>query len=40
MAQRVLAKKPTMRRYLRRRERPWFRRANPLLKRMGGAEAG
>jgi len=32
--QRILAKKPTMPRYLRRRERPWFRRANGLLKRL------
>jgi hypothetical protein len=39
-AQRVLAKKPTMPRYLRRRERAWFRRANALLKRMGGGLAG
>lgn len=33
-AQRILAKKPTMPGYLRRRERPWFRRANGLLKRL------
>ena len=33
-AQRVLAKKPTMPGYLRRRERPWFRRASALLKRL------
>ncbi len=33
-AQRILAKKPTMPGYLRRRERPWFRRANGLLKRV------
>jgi hypothetical protein len=33
-AQRVLAKKPTMPGYLRRRERPMFRRANSLLKRV------
>jgi hypothetical protein len=32
--QRILAKKPTMPNYLRRRERPWFRRANGLLKRL------
>jgi hypothetical protein len=32
--QRILAKKPTMPSYLRRRERPWFRRANGLLKRL------
>jgi hypothetical protein len=31
-AGRVLAKKPTMPRYLRRRERPWFRRAKAILK--------
>lgn len=33
-AQRILAKKPTMPRYLQRRERPWFRRASGLLKRL------
>jgi hypothetical protein len=33
-AQKVLDKKPTMPGYLRRRERPWFRRANELLKRL------
>src|SRR5438876_12455554 len=33
-AQRILAKKPTMPGYLRRRERPWFRRANSLLQRL------
>ncbi len=33
-AQRVLAKKPTMPGYLKRRERPWFRRAAALLKRV------
>jgi hypothetical protein len=33
-AQRILAKKPTMPNYLRRRERPWFRRASGLLKRL------
>ena len=33
-ADRVLAKKPTMPRYLQRRERPWFRKANALLKRL------
>jgi hypothetical protein len=32
-AQRVLDKRATMPRYLARRERPWFRRANALLKR-------
>jgi hypothetical protein len=30
----ILAKKPTMPSYLRRRERPWFRKANALLKRL------
>jgi hypothetical protein len=41
-AERVLAKKPTMPRYLQRRERPWFRKASALLKRLprsGGAAA-
>jgi len=33
-AERVLAKKPTMPRYLQRRERPWFRQAKALLKRL------
>jgi len=33
-AERILAKKPTMPRYLRRRERPWFRRATALLKQL------
>ena len=33
-AQRILAKKPTMPQYLRRRERPWFRKANALLKKL------
>jgi len=33
-AQRILAKKPTMPGYLRRRERHWFRRATGLLKRL------
>ena len=33
-AQRVLDKKPTMPGYLRRRERPWFRRANEMLKKI------
>jgi hypothetical protein len=31
-AQRILAKKPTLPGYLRRRERPWFRKAKGLLK--------
>jgi len=33
-AQKVLQKKPTMPSYLRRRERPWFRKAAALLKRV------
>jgi hypothetical protein len=33
-AQKVLDKRPTMPRYLRHRERPWFRRAGTLLKRL------
>ena len=33
-AQKILAKKPTMPRYLQRRERSWFRKANGLLKRL------
>lgn len=33
-AQRILDKKPTMPGYLRRRERPWFRKASALLKRI------
>ena len=33
-AQKVLAKKPTLPRYLKRRERPWFRRAKGLLKQL------
>ena len=36
-AQKVLDKKPTMPSYLRRRERPWFRRANEMLKRLSRA---
>jgi hypothetical protein len=39
-AQRVLAKKPTMPAYMRRRERPWFRKATALLHKLprtGGA---
>lgn len=38
---RILAKKPTMPRYLRRLERPWFRKAAALLKKLpdpGSAE--
>lgn len=33
-AMKILAKKPTMPGYLRRRERPWFRKVNALLKRL------
>lgn len=33
-AQKVLEKEPTMPRYLRRRERPWFQRARKTLKRV------
>ncbi len=33
-AQKILAKKPTMPGYLRRRERPWFRKADALLSRL------
>jgi len=36
-ARRVLAKKPTMPGYLKRRERAWFRKANKLLKRLPAA---
>ncbi len=36
-AERILAKKPTMPRYLRRRERPWFRKATALLKQLRSA---
>jgi glutathione S-transferase len=32
--QRILNKKATMPRYLKRRERPWFRRATALLKKL------
>jgi hypothetical protein len=32
--QRILAKKPTLPGYLKRRERPWFRKANSLLKQL------
>ena len=35
-ARQILAKKPSMPGYLRRRERPWFRKANSLLKRLPG----
>jgi hypothetical protein len=33
-ANQILAKRPSMPGYLRRRERPWFRKANSLLKRL------
>ena len=33
-ARQILAKKPSMPGYLRRRERPWFRKANALLNRL------
>jgi hypothetical protein len=33
-AEQILARKPTMPGYLRRRERPWFRKAGGLLKRL------
>jgi hypothetical protein len=33
-AQKVLDKKPTMPGYLKRRERPWFRKASGMLKRV------
>jgi hypothetical protein len=33
-AHRIMAKRPTMPGYLKRRERPWFRRASALLKRV------
>src|ERR1700688_168637 len=35
-AQKVLDKKPAMPSYQRRRERPWFRRAKEMLKRVSG----
>ena len=37
-AQKVLDKKPAMPGYLRRRERPWFRRASAMLKRVAAAK--
>jgi hypothetical protein len=33
-AQQILSKRPTLPRYLRRVERPWFRRASELLRRV------
>lgn len=38
-AQRILVKKPTMPRYLRRLERPWFRKANALIKKLPADQA-
>jgi hypothetical protein len=38
-ADRILRKKPTMPAYLRRRERPWFRKAAALIKRLPAATA-
>jgi hypothetical protein len=38
-AQKVLAKKITMPRYLKRRERPWFQKAAALLKKLPAFEA-
>ena len=38
-AQRILAKKATMPAYMRRRERPWFRKAKALLKSAKGSSA-
>jgi hypothetical protein len=35
-AGRLLARKPTLPRYLQRRERPWFRKAAALIKRLPG----
>ena len=37
-AQQILAKKPSMPGYLRRRERPWFRKANVLLNHLPASE--
>jgi hypothetical protein len=36
-AQKVLDKKPTMPGYLKRRERPWFRKASGMLKRVASS---
>ena len=38
-AQKVVAKKPTMPNYMRRRERPWFRKAATLIKKLPAAGA-
>jgi hypothetical protein len=37
-AERILAKKATMPRYLRRRERPWFRKASAIVKQANRAQ--
>ena len=39
-AGRILARKPTLPRYLQRRERPWYRKTRALLKRLPRAETG
>ena len=39
LAEQVIARKSTMPRYLQRRERPWFRQAKALLKRLPAARA-
>lgn len=39
LARSILSKKPTLPHYLRRRERPWFRRAQALLKQLPAASA-
>jgi hypothetical protein len=36
-ARKILDKRPTMPGYLRRRERPWFRKADALLARLRAA---
>ena len=38
-AQRILVKKPTMPRYLRRLERPWFSKASALIKKLPADQA-
>jgi hypothetical protein len=38
-ARRILAKKPTMPNYVRRRERPWFRKSTALIKKLGSKAA-
>jgi hypothetical protein len=39
-AERILRKKATMPDYIRRRERPWFRKANALLKKLPSGAGG